>query len=163
MYPRIVRQIAPMGEAALPSTVEASGCCQCMLEFMGWQIEPAAHFLPRRTRVYALLLNRSVPECGLCPYNAATPRECARCRRLADNSPRSQPTCAPPPERCRSKCAETPSCSCPRDDSEYSPAAPESFQNSSTKKFRGTDSVLAARLQGHKSWPRRIRYRQCTA
>src|ERR1035437_11054916 len=46
MYPRIVRQIAPMGETALSSAVEAvSGCCQCIWEFMGWQIGPAARVL----------------------------------------------------------------------------------------------------------------------
>src|ERR1700694_2744319 len=43
MYPRIVRQIAPMGERALSSAVEAvSGCCQCIWEFMRWQIRPVA-------------------------------------------------------------------------------------------------------------------------
>src|SRR5216684_7081358 len=43
MYPRIVRQIAPIGETALSSAVEAvSDRCQCIWEFMGWQIEPAA-------------------------------------------------------------------------------------------------------------------------
>src|SRR6267378_6977873 len=43
MYPRIVRQIAPMGETALSSAGEAvSGCCQCIWEFMRWQIRPAA-------------------------------------------------------------------------------------------------------------------------
>src|SRR6202521_5714747 len=43
MYPRIVRQIAPMGETALSSIVEAVlGRCQCIWEFMGWQIQPAA-------------------------------------------------------------------------------------------------------------------------
>jgi hypothetical protein len=38
MYPRIVRQIAPMGETTLSTAVEASGCCQCIWEFMGYQI-----------------------------------------------------------------------------------------------------------------------------
>src|SRR5258708_4512628 len=43
MYPRIVRQIAPMGETVLSSAVEAiSDCCKCIWEFMGWQIGPAA-------------------------------------------------------------------------------------------------------------------------
>src|ERR1700674_1624782 len=43
MYPRIVRQIAPIGETALSSAVEAvSERCQCIWEFMGWQIGPAA-------------------------------------------------------------------------------------------------------------------------
>jgi hypothetical protein len=38
MYPRIVRQIAPMGETALSGVVEAvSGCCQSIWEFMGYQ------------------------------------------------------------------------------------------------------------------------------
>src|SRR5271166_586774 len=39
MYPRIVRQIAPMGETALSNAVEASSdCCKCICEFIGWQI-----------------------------------------------------------------------------------------------------------------------------
>src|SRR5208337_4516831 len=38
MYPRIVRQIAPMGETALSGAVEAVlVCCQCIWEFMGYQ------------------------------------------------------------------------------------------------------------------------------
>src|SRR4029077_3462617 len=47
MYPRIVRQIAPIGETALSSVVEAvSDRCQCIWEFMGWQIGPAARVWP---------------------------------------------------------------------------------------------------------------------
>src|SRR5260370_22417764 len=42
MYPRIVRQIAPIGETALSSAVEASGCCQSIWEFIWWKIRPAA-------------------------------------------------------------------------------------------------------------------------
>src|SRR5208337_1312118 len=39
MYPRIVRQIAPMGETALSNAAEAaSDCCKCICEFIGWQI-----------------------------------------------------------------------------------------------------------------------------
>src|SRR2546429_4260441 len=42
MYPRIVRQIAPIGETAVSSAVEAvSGRCQCIWEFMRYQMGPA--------------------------------------------------------------------------------------------------------------------------
>src|SRR6266852_383984 len=63
MYPRIVRQIAPIGETALSSAVEAvSDRCQCIWEFMGWQIRPAA-------RVWAATGAGSCAPClrrGLC-------------------------------------------------------------------------------------------------
>src|SRR6266481_1006312 len=63
MYPRIVRQIAPIGETALSSAVETvSDRCQCIWEFMGWQIGPAA-------RVWAAAGAGSCAPClrrGLC-------------------------------------------------------------------------------------------------
>src|SRR5580658_9487964 len=183
MYPRIVRQIAPMGETLPSSTVEAvSGCCQFIWEFMGYQISCRllATEAPASRRPTLAMPTKSsksnapsgprrqtstrfVPQCDRCPYTAATPPEPARCRRLADSSPRSQPTCAPPPKRCRSTYAKIPSCSSLPDGSEYSPAVPENFRSSSTKKSRGTDSVPAARLQCHTSSPPKIRYQPCTA
>src|SRR5437879_2422145 len=107
---------------------------------------------------------KSLPEClrkprpryGRYPCKAAAPPECTRCRRLVDSSPESPPMYDLQLMRCRSRCAGIPSCSCPRDGSEYSPAAPEKFRSSSRKKSRGKDSAPAARLQCHKSWPKRI-------
>src|SRR5260370_4977483 len=91
------------------------------------------------------------PRYGPCPCKAAAPPECARCRRPADSSPERLPMFDRQPMRCRSMCAEIHSCSCPRDDSEYSPAVPEKLRSSSTKKSRGKDSVPPARPQSHKS------------
>src|SRR5260370_6627689 len=63
MYPRIVRQIAHMGETSLSSAVEAvSGRCQCIWEFMRYQMGPAA-------RVWAATGAGSCAPClrrGLC-------------------------------------------------------------------------------------------------
>src|SRR6202795_2460376 len=57
MYPRIVRQMPPMGETALSSAVEAvSGRCQCIWEFMRYQMEPAA-------RVWAAIGTGSCAPC----------------------------------------------------------------------------------------------------
>src|SRR5208282_3939879 len=127
MYPRIVRQIAPIGETAFSSAVEAvSDCCQFIWEFTGWQL-------------------RWAPECCRCPCNAAAPPEYARCHPLADSSPRLPPRCARLPERSRLTCPQIQFYSCLRDGSEYSPAAPENSRNSSTKKFREIDSAPAAR------------------
>src|SRR6266403_4058683 len=107
-------------------------------------------------------LRKLRPRYGRCPCQAAAPPECARCRRLADSSPEWQPTYDRQPMRCRSRCAGIPSCSCPRGGTGYSPAVPEKLRSSSTKKSRGIDFVPAARLQCHKSWPKRIPYRRYT-
>src|SRR6266436_9031512 len=103
-------------------------------------------------------LRKLLPRYGRCPCKAPAPPECARCRRLADSSPEWQPMCDLQLMRCHSMYAGIQSCSCPRDGSEYSPAAPEKFRSSSRKKSRGIDFVPAARLQCHKSWPKRIPY-----
>src|ERR1019366_8190583 len=101
--------------------------------------------------------------CGPCPYRAGALPECARCRRIADSSRRWRPTYVLPLTRCRSTCAGIQSCSLPPDDSKYSPAAPENFRSSSTKKSRETNSAPATRLQCHKFWRWKIPYRRCRA
>src|SRR6267143_2454437 len=102
------------------------------------------------------------PGCGRCPYKAAAPPECARCRRLADSFPGWQTMYDLQLMRCHSMCAGIQSCSSPRDGSGYLRAVPGKSRSSSTKKSRGIDFVPAARLQCHKSWPKRIPYRRYT-
>src|SRR5271156_1155675 len=82
MYPRIVRQIAPMGETAPPSVVEASGRCQCIWEFMRYQCSIIAMPLEPPFEIpLGMPLATVLPSCTLVPlvvngFANSTPNQC---------------------------------------------------------------------------------------
>src|SRR5579871_3900005 len=94
---------------------------------------------------------------------APTPQELRCFHRPVGSFQGSPGTSGPPRARSHSAYAETRSSSLPPDDSEYSPAAPETIQSSSTKISRDTALVPAAKPQGHKSLPRQTPRHPCIA